>query len=1094
VIAVAVMLSVAVSMAGATVPPAPAFAATTAKPAPSLRAEPADEADTRPSPESREKSPIVAASGTPKGFEDLVGPETTLVDLYHGGRFAGTTMATLDQDKIRFHNPIEVVSKIQNLRNAERVLRALSGPIDTNSDRICPEGTTAPGCGLLEPEVAGVIADSSTYKVEIFVHPDEFDIQRVDRGRYLPDSESDLSLVTALAGAFSGSNSGDETFNLRKRLILGRYDDRMRAEGSYSSTDQFFLDTLFLESDREELRYTGGVFRFRGVDSVGQRKMLGAGVTTTTDTRVDLDVAFGQQIVVFLPRRSQIDILRDGRLISSRLYEAGNQTVDTSELPEGAYDIVLRIREIGGETREETQFFTKTESLPPDDSPLYFAEAGVLTDETDRHAPSTDGVPLFRAGTLHRLRDDLGVGADLVTSDNESVIEGKVLYFGRTTRVRGVGLVSREGDFGVSGNLSGTWDKVSYSASLLRNWAHADTPADAFREFDPIRFSRTQGRSSINYQLGRSRVGVQGLWQDTSRDGSSYSYGPTVNWQMFNTGKALGTLSADVTRTRTDTSARLTIRLRRNFPAYSVSGFGGYSQNRREGREDESGRDMGVDVSWRDRDLLPGDLTLTGALSSVSERESASLDGAYKSARGRYSFSADRQRTKTDYTTTYSGNANLNWLTSQDGVVLGGKESRESAVVVKVKGNAVKTKFDVLIDGVRRMTVGVGETIPVLLTPYDTYAIRIDAVTPEFIHFDQEPRSVTLYPGNVATMIWEVNTIKAVFGRVVREDGIPVGFARIHGVVGESFTDELGYFQADMSDAGELTFIPPRGGPCVVDVADLPENQDFARLGTMVCEERLEARNVDVQIAGIDGADGTEADAGAPLETGDPATEVASSETAGQPVQVPTESAGATGGESTATTTADVPAAPAVPVPAVDVAAIAPPERSIDRPSTDAALPPPLSAEERTETPPLAAVQGAAAAPPAARSASGAAEDVTIDDKTPVPGTSAPVEETPARADAAPRVASQPAIPAEPYVVQLAAFERSDAVERYGVELLDSHGDLLARVPLQVGAADRTGGTTVHRLRAGPFLTQEDARRLCRRLQGRAIECLVMRN
>src|SRR5207247_1591607 len=141
---------------------------------------------------------------------------------------------------------------------------------------------------------------------------------------------------------------------------------------SYSSGVGFLVDNFVAEVDEPGTRYSGGLFWAPGIDLTGQRKILGVGVGTQFDTRVDRDQVFGNQLIVFLAQRSRVDILRDGRLLTSRSYEAGNQALDTAGLPDGSYEVVLRIQEFGGGAREERRFFIKNARIAPLDQPVYF--------------------------------------------------------------------------------------------------------------------------------------------------------------------------------------------------------------------------------------------------------------------------------------------------------------------------------------------------------------------------------------------------------------------------------------------------------------------------------------------------------------------------------------------------------------------------------------------------------------------------------------------------------------------------------------------------------------------------------------------------
>ena len=58
--------------------------------------------------------------------------------------------------------------------------------------------------------------------------------------------------------------------------------------------------------------------RFQGSDLVDRRKIIGLGVETQTDTRLDRDRLRGDPIVVFLAQRSRVDVLREAR--TGKLY------------------------------------------------------------------------------------------------------------------------------------------------------------------------------------------------------------------------------------------------------------------------------------------------------------------------------------------------------------------------------------------------------------------------------------------------------------------------------------------------------------------------------------------------------------------------------------------------------------------------------------------------------------------------------------------------------------------------------------------------------------------------------------------------------
>ena len=96
------------------------------------------------------------------------------------------------------------------------------------------------------------------------------------------------------------------------------------------------------------------------------------------DTRLDRDEVLGSPVVVYLDQRARVDVVRDGRVLYSAIYEAGNQAIDTSNLPDGSYDIILRIDEPGRPEREERRFFSKSRQIPSLGRTDFFVFGGLL--------------------------------------------------------------------------------------------------------------------------------------------------------------------------------------------------------------------------------------------------------------------------------------------------------------------------------------------------------------------------------------------------------------------------------------------------------------------------------------------------------------------------------------------------------------------------------------------------------------------------------------------------------------------------------------------------------------------------------------------
>ena len=202
-----------------------------------------------PPPGFQSEAPPGFKSEAPPGFEALSQPQTTMLDIYYAGRSIGSTMATFGPKSVVIENPIEIVSSIPRLKDAEKVLSALSGPLEPNANLVCPEDPDlveggAKDCGKLEPQVAGVILDESKFRLDVFISSDLLDVYELGIPRYLPKSDAGPSMVSSFAGAASGSAKTDNVYNIRNQSIFGWGEGRVRANTNYSSANQFYIDTV----------------------------------------------------------------------------------------------------------------------------------------------------------------------------------------------------------------------------------------------------------------------------------------------------------------------------------------------------------------------------------------------------------------------------------------------------------------------------------------------------------------------------------------------------------------------------------------------------------------------------------------------------------------------------------------------------------------------------------------------------------------------------------------------------------------------------------------------------------------------------------
>jgi len=804
-----------------------------------------------PASVSVEAASAIKISAAPKGFETLTEPQTTLVDVFYAGRTIASTLATYTDDSITIANPLEIVSNIPKVKETDAIVRSLTGELSSNTDLVCREITQKVSkevrralladCGRLNPKVAAVIFDESKFRLDVYVHPDFLHVYELGLTKFLPESDADESLLTSFSGAMSGTDETKNTYSLSNQSIVAVGEGRLRLDSDYTSTDQWKMDTFVGELDRNDQRFSVGAMRTRSMDTIGEFKMLGGRYTTTTDTRIDLGVGFGSQLVVFLPRDAQVDILKDGRLIATKFYKAGKTTLLTEALPDGAYDVTLRIKEAGGVTREETRFYVKTATLPPADQPLYFLESGVLLSEDSPPYPELDNVGLIHGGAFWRLTENLGAGGDILAGENVIVGEARGLYLGRDMKLNFAGVVSSDLDLGVTLGATGEiWD-TTYSLSVRRNWSREKSSTDA--TFDPMSRSFTQARAGLNYQWGELQMSFLGQTQTNDNADDTWSFGPTFGYPLFRNAKWGANLRAEATRSESESVAMARVQVRFNEPRWSASASTSVTNNNSETSASSESEgisgDGSANLAWHDLDFLPGDLTLGVGTTAEKRRRSLSGEVDYISRWGKYSFDAENNWGGTTRSTRWGGNIATSVITDGGVVAFGGRERQDSGIVVSLDGASKNAEFNVMVDGSSQGVVKVGDRMPVLLSPYKTYVVRLEPTGGDFVSYDAENRDITLYPGNVVGVSWSINPIVAVFGRIIRKDGTAVSFARVDGAGKGTFTDDLGYFQAELNKPGTFTVRPTDADACEIVVAELPEGEDFADLKDLICTDIL---------------------------------------------------------------------------------------------------------------------------------------------------------------------------------------------------------------------------------------------------------------
>jgi len=782
-----------------------------------------------------------ARISAPAEFAALDGPRELVMDLYAGGHRLGEVRVVSDHGTIRFRDPAAATALVPNLADPAAVTAALAGALDAHAELVCGK-LNSTACGAVNTDTAAIIADEDQLRIDLFVGARLLKAVAIGATGFLPAPTSGPSLASALGLTMSGTTDKSPLYHLQSRNVLGLGAGRVRSNVALASGFGLLVDDLVAEFDRPDQRYSGGLFWAPGNDFTGERRILGLGFETQLDTRADKDRLQGTPLTLFLRQPARVEILVDGRLVDARYYEAGNTLLDTSVLPSGSYNLVLRIQEGSGAVREERRFFVRSADMAPLGRPLFHAGAGLLADSRKGRPVSLDKQLYYAAGANVRLTRQIGVEGSVTGTQRKALGQAGLFLVTRFARLRAAGLRSTAGDNGALlqlasadlGRLQFTFDLRRINSRsggpLLPETGSGESFGGALNRSKPVIGSYTQLTGNVGMQLGRLDLQVSGYFRGGNGPTRDFSVGPNLAWRLVQSPGMQFTLLADAQKTAGGMSGFVGARLLVVRGGLSTISSGGTSYADRQGSPSRR-RSIGTtSLQWDTQPWEDSRLALAAGLNreqvGTSVQGSALLQSRFGTARADLSH-------RLGGTTGYALNLQSGGAMTAGSLSLGGKELAESALVATVRGRA--GAFELVVDGVPRGRLRAGGSLPLYLSPYRTYQVQLRPLDSGAIDFDPAPRSVTLYPGNVEHAVWNAQKLLTLFGRLVDRNGQPLAGARLDGGTAEDVSGPDGWFQLDGRAAKLLAFTRPDGTHCAVPLPAGGADKDYLSLGTVTC-------------------------------------------------------------------------------------------------------------------------------------------------------------------------------------------------------------------------------------------------------------------
>lgn len=792
-----------------------------------------------PQTDTRPKGVLFKRLAPPKGFDDLTQPQEVVVDLFFTQRLIGSTTAIITPDWLRFVTPEAIPALIPGLDPASTsaVRTALSGELPHHTELSCYPHKHQ-GCGYLPTESAAIIYTPDRFRVELFVATNL--MSKVKRDPFLPLPDSGFSTILGLYGAVTGSDAhgGSTQGSLTSRLLTAYNEYNLNGTFVYdqdqnSHGHEFQVDELVGQRISGPSIYSLGFFPLQNLAMIADQNILGFGITSTIRTRRDEVAAQAQPIPLFLYSRSRVNVRKDGRLLSSQSYESGNQLLDTTLLPTGAYEIELEIIDSNGSTRRETRFINKSSRMPLVDQPLWAAQLGVLRNKADDATwPAVENIPVLRLGGSKRIHDQFALGANLVASKKQTLAEGLLQFQGKSFYVDNAYLTSTEGDFGVAAQSYGSLGGLNFSAGLRQIWAGKVEPANSRTiQFDPITQDESQYSLNLNYFVNDWQFGLNGNWRKLGEQPETYAYGPTLRWWFYHKNNLNGSIEGSMTRTERDTSFMLNVVFSFYKNHWNISSTVGNRWTKPARGDPQQDLLTNTSLSWEDSEPSSHDFGITARHQYDGSAHLGGLEVKYANNYGRAEADVNHGNAVTSY------GANLSFTLAESGrtFVVGGRENNDSGVLIDIESADSAATYLVMINDNPWGKVKGGTKTPIFLTPLQDYRVRLAPGNEVLTTIDMREREVVLYPGNMAHLRWEARETLVIIGRLVDGKDRPLRGALVESSVEKNRADSEGNLQISAYLGERLRVRPTQAQPCSVETSRARPRSGIAFVDKLVC-------------------------------------------------------------------------------------------------------------------------------------------------------------------------------------------------------------------------------------------------------------------
>lgn len=812
--------------------------------------------------ETQTPPPLVRLqTAPPPGFENIDQDIDTLFDVTVLGRRIGSFRAILTGDTLQFSNPTALADALQGVIRRESVLAMLSVPLDLNEQYRCFTGQTL-GCGLLPPGMTGAIVDPQRFSAELFFAASDTMIEQRPPLTLGASSSVGPTLVQNIGLSFSTADffTGDVEYGGALDTFASVGQTAFIAQTLLSSGTGSRLNQINAQRIWSERIARGGLIEDFNTTLLTNYRMVGAQYGSFTSPFALDDQLSASPLDVVLPRDADVEIRRNGVLLSVRRYAAGPQRLDTSGLPDGSYPVSIVARADGVVVVDEIRSFSKAGGLPPAGKTQFSIGAGFYVPDQRLGAIGANDDPflpnvetdaaVISARVARRIGATTGAELNVLAIDGATFGEASVrsIFSG----VEGIAAVAAgsDGSYGVSLTGNVIWNDVRLSLSGRSVKADAllsGTPqpnATAYRGFlrsedsflGSAQFLVAGG--SLNLSAGYSRV-----------DGFEDRYSTAFRYSRpLSVAGRRAFLNAYAQHTEQET--------RIGFALSFGFGVGQRTNGTASVGLEHVDADLGsvrkglspvasVAISRRNewRDL---DMTTQAGLSTAADNDRAFASMTVLSPVGAADITAQHVRTRTGEFSSIYGNVQSGFAIGGGAAKFGLPRPGEAVIIAEMDADAAeadlvdpRSGYRVRVDSQPADLLRPGSRAAVGVPAYAEYELTLVPENAPPFDADLSVRRVTVYPGNVVRLRFQAEREFTLFGQLVDSDGDPLSGFMVRSGNDLTTTDQFGYFTLTSRAGDRIEFRAMDETTCeaftVESLVDVSVSKPFYRVGQLSC-------------------------------------------------------------------------------------------------------------------------------------------------------------------------------------------------------------------------------------------------------------------